>query len=89
MSMGQTKRSAQEVLNTYSYQDLKEIIKIFGEEEEASKISKNIVKERVKSKINTTDEFVKIIKRSKRKAQINKEKPLGTRAVAAGGSPST
>ncbi len=67
MSMGQTKRSAQEVLNTYSYQDLKEIIKIFGEEKEASKISKNIVKERVKSKINTTDEFVKIIKRSKRK----------------------
>ncbi len=67
MSMGQTKRSAKEVLNTYSNKDLKEIIKIFGEEEEASKISNNIVKERAKGKINTTDELVKIIKKSKRK----------------------
>ncbi len=67
MSMGQTERSAKKVLNTYGGQDLKEIIKIFGEEEEASKISKNIVKERAKSEIKTTDEFVKIIKKSKRK----------------------
>ena len=67
MSMGQAERSAKKVLNTYSSQDLKEIIKTFGEEEEASKISENIVKERAKSEINTTDELVKIIKNSKRK----------------------
>ena len=67
MSMGQAERSAKKVLNTYGSQDLKEIIKTFGEEEEASKISKNIVKERAKSEINTTDELVKIIKNSKKK----------------------
>ena len=35
MSMGQTSRSAKEILNTYNIQDLKDIIKVFGEEEEA------------------------------------------------------
>ena len=67
MSMGLTEISAKKVLNTYSSQDLRDIIKIFGEEEEALKISKNIVKERSKSIINTTDELVKIIKKSKKK----------------------
>ena len=67
MSMGQTEISAQKVVNTYSNKDLKDIIKIFGEEQEASKISKNIVKERIKNKIKTTDELVKIIKKSKKK----------------------
>ena len=67
MTMGLAGRSAKEVLNTYSNQDLKEIIKTFGEEEEASKISKNIVKERDKREIKTTDELVNIIKKSKRK----------------------
>ena len=67
MSMGLTEISAKKVLNTYSSQDLRDIIKIFGEEEEALKISKNIVKERTKNIINTTDELVKIIKKSKKK----------------------
>ena len=67
MSMGQTEISAKSVLNTYSSDDLRDIIKTLGEEEEASKISKNIVKERIKNQINTTDELVKIIKKSKKK----------------------
>ncbi len=67
MSMGQTERSAKKILNTYSSQDLKDILKTFGDEEEASKISKNIVKERTKKQIITTDELVKIIKSSKKK----------------------
>tara|TARA_Y100000768_G_scaffold385892_1_gene373007 strand:- start:510 stop:1469 length:960 start_codon:yes stop_codon:yes gene_type:complete len=67
MSMGLTEISAKKVLNSYSSQDLRDIIKTFGEEEEALKISKNIVKERSKSIINTTDELVKIIKKSKKK----------------------
>ena len=67
MSMGLTDISAKKVLNTYSIQDLRDIIKTFGEEEEALKISKNIVKERTKNIINTTDELVKIIKKSKKK----------------------
>ncbi len=67
MSMGQTEISAKEVLNTYSSEDLKDIIKIFGEEVDASKISRNIVKERTKNNIKTTDELVKIIKKSKKR----------------------
>ena len=72
MSMGQTDLSAKKVLNSYSSKDLKDIIKTFGEEEEASKISNNIVKERSKKLINTTDELVKIIKDSKKKNYKNK-----------------
>ena len=36
--------TAKEVLNNYNSQDLKDIIKIFGDEEEASKIAKNVKK---------------------------------------------
>ncbi len=67
MSMGQTEISAKEVINNYSKQDLKDIIKTFGEEEEASKISTNIIKDRAKYQINTTDQLVNIIRRSKKK----------------------
>ncbi len=67
MSMGQTETNAKKVLNTYNSQDLRDIFKIFGEEKEALKISKNIIKERTKNNIKTTDELVKIIKKSKRK----------------------
>ena len=67
MSMGQTELTAKEVINTHSRDNLKDIIKFFGEEEEASKISSNIIKERIKGPINTTDELVKIIKKSKKK----------------------
>ena len=67
MSMGQTDLSAKKVLNSYSSKDLMDIIKTFGEEKEASKISRNIVRERLKKQLNTTDELVKIIKNSKKK----------------------
>ena len=66
MSMGLTETSVKQVLNTYSCNDLRDIIKTFGEEEEALKISKNIIKERTKKIINTTDELVNIIKKSKK-----------------------
>ena len=67
MSMGQTEISAKKVVNTYSSQDLRDILKIFGEEQDATKISRNIVKERIKNEIKTTDELVRIIKKSKKK----------------------
>ncbi len=67
MSMGQTERSAKTVINSYGSQDLKDIIKTFGDEKEASKIAKNIIKERSNTLINTTDQLVKIIKNSKNK----------------------
>ena len=50
MRMGLSDRSAQDVINNYSETQLKQIIKIFGEEKEASKIAKNIVKTRQKKK---------------------------------------
>ena len=67
MSMGQTDRSAKNVLNTYAYHDLKEIIKTFGEEKDASKIAINIIKDRQKKPLETTDELVRIIKKSKKR----------------------
>ena len=51
MSMGLNKISAQDVINELSELELKLIIKIFGEEKEASRIAKNIVKSRSKKKL--------------------------------------
>ena len=48
MTMGLTNISAKEVINNLSQNELKTIIKTFGEEKEASIIAKNIVKERSK-----------------------------------------
>ncbi len=67
MSMGQTSITAKEVLNTYSNKDLKDIIKILGEEKDASRIANNIVSQRDIQELKNTDELVAIIKRSKRK----------------------
>ena len=60
----QKKFSAYNVLNEYSYEDLTRILKEYGEEKYASNIAKNIIKEREKSPIKTTFEFVNIIKMS-------------------------
>ena len=65
MTMGLTELSAQEVINNFSELRLKSIIKILGEEQEASKIAKNIVKERSEKKITRVDQLVKIIEKSK------------------------
>ena len=67
MSMGLTSISAEEVINEYSEQKLKLIIKILGEEKEASKIAKNIIKTRAIKKITKVDELVQIIEKSKKK----------------------
>ncbi len=67
MMMGQTNTSAKKAINSLSIKSLKEIIKTFGDEEDASKIAKNIVKHRTINQIKTTDELVSIIKSSKKK----------------------
>merc|ERR1712127_782026 len=46
MSMGLSSLSAEKVINNYSQKTLKSIIKILGEEKEASRIVKNIIKAR-------------------------------------------
>ena len=47
MSMGLTTISAEQVINNFSEQKLKSIIKILGEEKDAARIAKNIVKTRL------------------------------------------
>ena len=67
MQMGLSDISAEEVINTLDEKNLKLIIKILGEEQEANKIVKNIVKVRKIKKIDTVAELVRIIELSKKK----------------------
>ena len=57
-------RSAYNVINEYSADELKRIIYDFGEERFAPKIVAGIIKAREQSPINTTGELVEIIKKS-------------------------
>ena len=62
MRMNQSQElSAYEVVNEYSYEELKNIIKDYGEEIYASNIAKAIVKARETKKIQTTLELVEVI----------------------------
>lgn len=54
--------TAEEVVNEYSQKEITELIKKYGEERWASRISEFIVKERSKKPIKTTTELVDIIK---------------------------
>ena len=67
MTMGLNEISALDVINNLSETDLKSVIKILGEESEASKIAKNIVNHRNKKKITNTADLVQIIEKSKKK----------------------
>ncbi len=75
MSMGLNEISALEAINNLSEVELKLIIKVLGDEKEASKIAKNIVKHREIKKITNTIDLVKIIEKSKRKIYQNKINP--------------
>ena len=56
--------SAYDVVNGYSYEDLKRILYEYGEEKYAPSIAGNIIKARDKKQIKTTFELVDIIKSS-------------------------
>ncbi len=75
MSMGLNSFSAEEVINNLSEKDIKLILKFFGNENEASKIAKNIVKHRKNQKITRVNELVEIIEISKRKNYKKKINP--------------
>ena len=66
MTMGLSDFSAVEVVNNLSEIQLKSIIKILGEEQEAKIIAKSIVKARSNKKITKVHELVKIIEKSKK-----------------------
>ena len=72
MTMGLTDISAEDVINQLSESDLKLIIKIFGEEKEASKIARNIVKAREIKRITKVDELVSIIEKVKKEIFLKK-----------------
>ena len=75
MKMGLNDISALEVINNLSEKNLKSVIKILGEEKEAFKIAKGIVKYRNNKKITNTEELVKIIEKNKRKNYSKKINP--------------
>ena len=75
MSMGLNEISAFEVINNLSEIDLKSIIKILGDEKDAFRIAKNIVKYRKERKITSTADLVKIIEKSKKRNFSNKINP--------------
>ncbi len=75
MSMGITSISAEKVLNNFSEHSLKTIIKILGEEKDASLIAKNIIKARISKKITKVQQLVTIIEKSKRKVYKHKINP--------------
>lgn len=56
--------TAKEIVNTYSYQQLIEILFKYGEENLAKSITRNIIRAREEQTINTTFELVEIIKNS-------------------------
>lgn len=73
MRMDQNQKlTAWDIVNTYSYQDLKDIIKTYGEEPFAATIAKNIVNFRNKEAIDTTEQLTNIIKNSLPAKQKNK-----------------
>ena len=75
MTMGLNEVTALEVINNLSEKNLRLIIKILGDEKEASKIAKNIIKFRSKKKITNTNDLVKIIIDSKKKVFKKKINP--------------
>ena len=64
MQMGMNSFSARDVINKLDVKELEKIFKFFGDEKDAKKISINIVKERVKKKIDNQT-LVKLIEKSK------------------------
>ena len=75
MSMGLNEISALDVINNLNEKDLRSVIKILGEENEAFKIAKNIVKYRNINKITNTSDLVKIITKSKKRNYSKKINP--------------
>ena len=66
MKMGLNNYSAEDAINKLDEKELEKIFKFFGEEKESKFIAKNIIKERLRNKIDTQT-LVKIIDKTKRK----------------------
>ncbi|MFR6500366.1 MAG: 16S rRNA (cytosine(1402)-N(4))-methyltransferase RsmH [Collinsella sp.] len=62
MDPGNNTLNAAEVINTYNEHDLARILRVYGEEKFASQIAREIVRRREHEPIETTGQFVEIIK---------------------------
>ena len=62
MDPGNNPLNAAEVINTYNEHDLARILRVYGEEKFASQIAREIVRRREQEPIETTGQFVEIIK---------------------------
>ena len=67
MRLGLNNFSADDVVNKLDQKDLELIFKYFGEEKDSKIISKKIIKQRIKSKLNT-QKLVSIINSVKKKS---------------------
>ncbi len=75
--------TARDVVNTYSRDELKRIIKLYSEEKWADKIATIIVETREKTPINTTFELVNVIERAIPKKLRDKNKHPAKRTFQA------
>lgn len=64
MDPGNNTLNAAEVINTYNEADLARILRVYGEEKFSSQIAREIVRRRETSPIETTGDFVEVIKAS-------------------------
>ncbi len=62
MRMSQTGFSAADLVNTYSVQELTDVLRVYGEERFAYRIAQGIVKAREVAPIETTDQLAELIK---------------------------
>lgn len=62
MDSGNNTLNAAEVINTYNEADLARILRVYGEEKFSSQIAREIVRRRETSPIETTGDFVEVIK---------------------------
>ena len=65
--------TAYDIINTYSFSDLKRIFYIYGEEPYSTNIARMIEKERAQKEIKTTYELVEIIKKSLPARELRKK----------------
>ena len=76
MRMDKTQKlTAEDVVNEYSEERLADIIYKYGEEKYSKLIAKNICKQRINKKIETTEQLVEIIKNSIPKSKQNDGHP--------------
>lgn len=76
MRMDRTcKLTAEEVVNTYTFEQLTDIFFIYGEEKMSKVIAKKIINERQNKRIKTTKELVNIIEKAVGAKYFNKSHP--------------